>query len=120
MTLRKLDITVRDLAKRIIGGNPDRYGQEFPTLIPEEILVIKLNDENLFSTSELIDDKSGFPKQDEMAKLLGLPENWVDLTEQKQKWVEAFSSPDKFTPEQKKVKREMDFLSILSATVANQ
>ena len=119
--MQKLDITVKDLTIRIIGENLDLYGQEFLALVPEEILNTKLSDENLIPTSELIDDKLLFPKNNQMAVLLGLPENWVDSPEQKQKWSEAVNDTDiELTSEQEKAKREINFLFTLALTVAHQ
>jgi hypothetical protein len=116
-----LGIDVRFLAERIIEDNPNLYNQEFLVLIPEEILNTKLSDENLIPTSELIDDKLLFPKSDQMAALLGLPENWVELPEQKNKLIEAVNNPStEIAPEQEKVGKEIRFLFTLAVTVAHQ
>lgn len=120
MTLRKLDITVRFLAKRIIKEEPDLYNQELIRLIPKEIAAIELSDENLFSTGELIDGMR-FSLEHELAMLLGLPKEWRELPEQREKWKEAVADPDEnLLPDQKKIYDEMKFLFVLACTVIHQ
>ena len=116
-----LGITVRHVAHNIIDENDNYYGKDLLDLIPIDLQEIILSNENLITISEEIDQRVVFVKQVEMAQLLGLSDNFVNIPKEKKSYQRAVNSGrGSQTSEVEDKKREICFSFNLAATVAHQ
>lgn len=112
--------TARDIALRIIQQNTPYYSEALLQLVPEDLLAVELTDKNFFSVSNQV-NKICSQKQEELAKMLGLPDDWTKEENQREKWRKAVNSKLGTLPEKQERKRkEIKFLFSLAATIAHR
>lgn len=113
--------TVRKIAESVIRSNRRHYSNDLLSLVPEDLMAIRLSTETHAQVSAEIDSRALLPKQDEMAKLLGLSNDWYKTPAEREQWDQVISSDlGSLPPEQETKRREIKFLSSLSATVMRQ
>jgi len=116
-----MNISVRDIALRIIESSDGYYQEDLLLLIPEDLLGKKLSDDNLLEVSEEIDKRVGYVKHNEMAKMLGLGEKWFEISAERKAWKKVVNSELNSLPSDQEAKRrEVAFCFNLAATIVHQ